>query len=163
MKRSPTFILKAVIVVMGLAVLALCIFALPSAWTGVLEEYPQNSDVVYAIHLILVGMYVSAIPFYIGLYQGLKLLGLIDRNLAFSDGSVKALRNIKFCALAIGILYLSSVPLLYPFADTDDAPGTLIIGFAIACVPIVVSVFAGVLQKLIQNALDIKSENDLTV
>lgn len=163
MKKSPTLALKIVIVVLGLIVLALCIFALPSIWNGVKEEYPQNLDVVYAIRLIVVGMYISVIPFYLGLYQGIKLLGFIDTGHAFSEQSVKTLRNIKFCALIIGIIYMSGVPLLYPFADIDDAPGVLVFGFAIACVPMAVSVFAGVLQKLIQNALDIKSENDLTV
>lgn len=63
----------------------------------------------------------------------------------------------------VGIIYLAGVPLLFPFADVDDAPGVLVIGFVIACAPIVLSIFASVLQKLIQNALDIKSENDLTV
>ncbi len=163
MKKSPTLILKIVIVLIGLGVLALCIFALPSAWSGVENEYPGYEMVAYAFHLIFIGMYISAIPFYIGLYQGIKLLGLIDRNMAFSEGSVRALKNIKICALIVGIIYLSGVPLLYPFADLDDAPGVLLIGFALACIPIIVSIFASVLQKLIQNAIDIKTENDLTV
>jgi hypothetical protein len=58
---------------------------------------------------------------------------------------------------------MAGVPLLYPFADQDDAPGVLIVGFVIACVPIVVSVFAAVMEKLFKNAIQIKSENDLTV
>lgn len=163
MKKSPTFTLKVVIVALGLGVLALCIFALPAMWSGIEKEYPDYPKVVYTLRLFLVGMYLSAILFYFGLYQGLKLLGLIDRNMAFSNESVKALRSIKFYTFFVGIIYLAGVPLLFPFADVDDAPGVLVIGFVIACAPIVLSIFASVLQKLIQNALDIKSENDLTV
>lgn len=55
------------------------------------------------------------------------------------------------------------VPLLYPIAEEDDAPGLLIYGFLFACIPFVVSVFAAVLEKLFQNAVDIKYENDLTI
>ena len=163
MKKGSTLILKLAIIVIGLLVLALCIFALPSAWNGVSEEYPNHATIVYAFHLIFIGMYISAIPFYFGLYQGLKLLSFIDKNTAFSDASVKALRNIKFCALAVGLIYLAGVPLLFPFADADDAPGVLPIGFAIACAPIVVSVFAAVLERLLKSAIEMKSENDLTV
>ncbi len=58
---------------------------------------------------------------------------------------------------------MAGVPLLFPIAEADDAPGLLLIGFAIAWGPIVVSIFAAVLEKLLQSALEIKSENDLTV
>lgn len=33
----------------------------------------------------------------------------------------------------------------------------------IACAPIAVAVFAAILQRLLQDAINIKSENDLTV
>jgi hypothetical protein len=76
---------------------------------------------------------------------------------------VRALRNIKRCAIVVAVLYLGGVPLLFPIADADDAPGLIIIGMAIACAPIVIAVFAAVLQKLLRNAIDIKAENDLVI
>jgi len=135
-------------------VLALCIFALPSAWKGGSAEFPTASRSVF---LIVIGLYVTAIPFFIALWQALKLLQLIDTNKAFSDLSVAALKKIKYCAIVIGVLYLGGVPLLFPIADADDAPGLVVIGFAIACVPIIVAVFAAVLQKLVQGVVDMKS------
>ena len=134
--------------------LALCIFALPSAWKGGSAEFPTASRSVF---LIVIGLYVTAIPFFIALWQALKLLQLIDTNKAFSDLSVAALKKIKYCAIVIGVLYLGGVPLLFPIADADDAPGLVVIGFAIACVPIIVAVFAAVLQKLVQGVVDMKS------
>jgi hypothetical protein len=160
MKRGSTIFLRAAIVVIGLVVLALCIFALPSIWKGGSEDFPTAS---HAVFLIVIGMYLTTIPFYIGLWQTFKLLSYIDKNTAFSEVSVKALRNIKHCAAIIAALYVAGVPLLFPIADLDDAPGLLVMGAAFACAPIVVSVFAAVLERLLQNAIDFKSENELTV
>lgn len=161
MKIKSTLFLKAVVIVLGLIVLALCIFALPSLWRGVGEA--EVSIVVSSLRIIIVGLYVSAIPFFIALFETLKLLGYIDKNTAFSDLSVEALKKIKYCAIAISVLYMGGVPLLYPFAELDDAPGLLLFGFAIACAPVVVAVFAAVLERLLKNAIEMKSENELTV
>jgi len=160
MKRGSTLFLRFVVLLIGLIVLALCIFALPSMWTGGSEEFPTAS---YALILIMIGMYVTAIPFFVALWHTFKLLNYIDKGTAFSDASVKALKTIKQCATIIAALYVAGFPLLYPIADADDAPGLIIFGAIIACAPIAVAVFAAVLQKLLQNAIDIQSENDLTV
>lgn len=160
MERGSTIFLRLAIFFIGIAVLALCIFALPSIWKGGSEEFPTAST---ALLLIVIGMYVTAIPFFIALWQTLKLLSYIDHNTAFSDASVKALKTIKYCAITISVLYFGGVPLLLPIAQADDAPGLVLIGGVVACAPIVVAVFAAVLQKLLQNAIDLKSENELTV
>lgn len=88
---------------------------------------------------------------------------MLDKNNAFSELSVRALKIIKYCAFTISILYTASLPFLYFIADEDDAPGLIVIGLVIIFASIVVAVFAAVLQKLLNNAIDIKSENDLTV
>ena len=159
-KRGSTHFLRAVIFIMGLGVLALCIFALPAMWKGGSEEFPMASR---ALFLIMIGMYATAVPFFIALWETLKLLRYIDQNTAFSDLSVKALRNIKQCAVIIAGVYIGGVPLLLPIAQADDAPGLMVIGMAIACAPLVIAVFAAVLERLLQNAIDIKAEADLTV
>ncbi|OGN07642.1 MAG: hypothetical protein A3B86_02270 [Candidatus Yanofskybacteria bacterium RIFCSPHIGHO2_02_FULL_38_22b] len=160
MKKVSTNFLRFVIFLLGIGVLALCIFALPGAWKGGSEEFPTASCVVL---LIVMGIYITAAPFLILLWQALKLLNYIDHNKAFSDLSVKALRNIKYCASIIAVVYVVFVPLLIPVAEADDAPGLVPIGLVISFIPIAVAIFAAVLQRLFQNAIDIKSENDLTV
>jgi capsular polysaccharide biosynthesis protein len=45
----------------------------------------------------------------------------------------------------------------------DDAPGAIVIGLVIIFASIVIAVFAAVLEKLLRTAIDIKSENDLTI
>jgi hypothetical protein len=108
-------------------------------------------------------MYSAAIPFYFALYQAFKLLSYIDKNKAFSELSVKALKNIKYCAITISALYVVIIPFVYLVAEKDDAPGLIIIGMVPIFASMVVAVFAAVLQKLLKNAIDIKSEYDLTV
>jgi hypothetical protein len=108
-------------------------------------------------------MYISAVPFYFALYQAFKLLCYIDKNKAFSQISVKALKNIKYCAITISALYLVIMPFVYLVAEKDDAPGLIIIGMVPIFASMVIAVFAAVLQKLLKEAIDIKSENDLTV
>lgn len=142
------------------AVLAFCIFAIPSISKGVGIEWPDLAHLKYPI---LIGGYLTAIPFFFALYQAFKLLGYIDKNTAFSTNSVKALRHIKYCGITMSILYAAGMPIIFQVADADDAPGLVIFGMFFVAAPIVVSVFAAVLQKLLQNVIDIKSENDLTV
>lgn len=159
MKRE-TFFLKFVVVLMGLPVLALCIFVLPEIAEFFAELNPKLAFMQYPF---LIGLYVTAIVFFAALYQTLKLLSYIDNNIAFSELSVKALKNIKYCAITISALYVLFMPLIYLMAEVDDAPGIILIGMVIIFGCMVVAVFAAVLQKLLKNAIDIKSENELTV
>lgn len=152
--RGSTLVLKAVLLLIALAVLAVCSVVLPM---GIL------TDRTGFYRPLLLGMYFPAIPFFIGVYQSLKLLNLIDKNHAFSERAVKALRKIKFCAFSISALYIILLPYIFYVADLDDAPGVVLIGLVFVFASFVVGTFAAVLQKLIQNALDIKEENDLTV
>ncbi|RED55688.1 DUF2975 domain-containing protein [Cohnella lupini] len=160
MKRGTTFFLRLAIVLIGIAVLALCVFLVPEIANYAVELYPDRT---YMRSLWYIDMYASAIPFYVALYQALQLLSYIDKNTAFSDLSVRALKNIKNCGIAISVLYALGLPLFYFVADRDDAPGIIVIGMVIVFASLVIAVFAAVLQKLLKEAIDIKSENDLTV
>ena len=159
MKRE-TFFLKIAVFLIGTPVLALCIFGLP--WLAK-DAAESGSEMAYLIYGILTVMYVSAIPFYIALYQALRLLNYIDKNNAFSERSVKALKKIRNCAIAISLMYMAGMPFFYMLAEKDDAPGLIVIGMMFIFAPLVIAVFAAVLQKLLNNAIEIKSENDLTV
>lgn len=101
-------------------------------------------------------------PFYYALYQTFHLLRSIDRNTAFSDISVKALKNIKICAIAISGLYVLGMPLFRLIARKLDPPVGFM-GLAIIFASLVIAVFAAILQRLLQEAIHIKSENELTV
>ena len=154
MDRGSTLFLRGVVLLIGLVVLAICALVLP---VGI------RTDNTGDYRPILLGLYVAAVPFYVALYQSMKLLRYIDLDKAFSELSVKALMNIKYCAITISAMFAAGMPYIYGVADRDDAPGVVAIGLVIIFASFVIAMFAGVLQKLLQNAIDIKSENDLTV
>ncbi|MDD2234630.1 MAG: DUF2975 domain-containing protein [Desulfitobacteriaceae bacterium] len=157
MKRETLF-LKIAVVLIGIPVLALCIIGLSLPASETAGYYPA-----YLLYPLIIGMYAAAIPFFAALYQALRLLSFIDKNKAFSELSVSVLRKIKYCAATISILYVASLPLFFLMAQADDAPGIVIIGLVITFASIVIAVFAALLQKLLKSAIDIKSENDLTI
>lgn len=150
MKQGTTLFLRIAVFLIGIPVFALCIFWLPGF---------KN----YLNYFILMAVYATAISFFFALYQTLKLLSYIDKNKAFSDLSVNALKYIKYSAITICILYAIIVPLLIPIADADDAPGLAGIPMVIILASSVVAVFAAVLEKLLKNAVDMKNDNDLTI
>jgi len=159
-KRGTTLFLKIAVIMIGIPVLALCIFVVPEIANYAVVLYP---DMTYLKYLVFIGLYVTAIPFYFALYQAFKLLNYIDKGTAFSDSSIKALKTIKHCAITISILYVVGMPLFYLIGEKDDAPGAILLGLVVIFASMVIAVFAAVLQKLLQEAIDIKSENDLTV
>lgn len=153
-KRGSTIFLRVAVVVIGLTILTICVLPIPLILqTGEAGVYTP----------ILLGLYVPTIPFFFALYQALKLLGYIDKNKAFSELSVTALKHIKRCAAIIGALFAAGMPYLFYAAEKDDAPGVIVMGLVIIFASMAIGVFAAVLQRLLRNAIDIKSENDLTV
>lgn len=156
MKRGSTLFLRAAILIIGAVVLGLCIFALPRAIGS-----EMSGDFDYGP--IFAGLYLPAVPFFFALHQALKLLTYIDNNHVFSALSVTALKNIKYSALTIATLFTAGMPYVFYVADRDDAPGVAALGFVIIGASFVISTAAAVFQRLLQNAIDIKSENDLTV
>jgi hypothetical protein len=163
MKNGSTLFLKAAVILMGMPILALCIFLLPQIAVEAFEHAGNGATLAYVVFGILIVMYGSTIPFYIALYQAFKLLRYIDKNLAFSELSVIALKNIKKCAITISGMYVVALPLVFIIAEWDDAPGLVLVGMVVVGASMVIAVFAAVLQRLLKEAIDIKSENDLTV
>lgn len=157
-EQSSTLFLRGVVFLMGIAILAVCALGVPAIAKDLVEYYPP-----FLYLTVLIPMYASAIPFFFALYQTLKLLSYIDKNTAFSEALVRALKSIRNCAVAICILYTVILPILFIIAEKDDAPGLAAIGLVICFASLVIAVFAAVLQRLLRNAIDIKSENDLTI
>ena len=106
--------------------------------------------------------FVGSIPFFVGLYQAFKLLGYVGRNEIFSPRSVRALRIIKYCALAlIGFVAVSVIFMIG--GDREDRPAGLFMRLLVSAPSIIVATAAAIFERILQNAVDMKSENDLTV
>lgn len=158
--KPKTLFLKLALVVIGIPILALCIFFVPKFASFAAELYPNHSYIQFYAYFLFYG---TTIPFYYALYQAYKLLKYIDQNEAFSSYSVIAIEKIKYSAVSISLLHIVGLPLFYLVAERDDAPGFIIIGMMFVFASMVVAVFAAVLEKLLKEAIEIKIENDLTV
>ncbi|AXN39939.1 hypothetical protein CN689_15635 [Peribacillus butanolivorans] len=159
MKQVTTLFLKLAVIFIGIPVLALCIFLVPPMANFAAKLYPNIAPMKYLIFIV---MYGAAVPFYSALYQAFNLVRYIDENTSFSELSVKALKNIKCCAITISGLYVLGLPLFHFIGKKVDPPIGLM-GLIIIFASLVIAVFAAILQRLLQEAINIKSENDLTV
>jgi len=91
-------------------------------------------------------------------------LGLIGRNELFSEASVKALRTIKYCAMIIIAFIMGAEAYIWiVIRGTDDIAGGVAMGLFLIFASAVVATAAAVFERLLQNAVDMRSENDLTV
>jgi hypothetical protein len=159
MKKSSTIFLQAVIVLIGIIALVLMI-QLPR-----IEGRAANLDLfsIYADPFILYG-YATSIAFFVALYKAFRLLGFIGQNKVFSPNSVGALKSIKYCAIVFAVLIVMAGIYIKIFHHKDDDPaGFLALCIVTTFVSLVVATAAAIFEKILQNAVDMKSENDLTI
>jgi hypothetical protein len=158
MKKGSTFFLKVILLLIAIMVLAGMIL------------FPQTEGRAVNLDLIsiykdplIIYLYIASTPFFVGLYQAFKLLNLIDANKAFSQGAVNTLRNMKFASLSlIGFIGLALFYIRFA-AQGDDPAGPTMLGICLSLAFGAIATAASVFQKLFQNAVDLKTENDLTV
>jgi hypothetical protein len=158
MKQGSTLFLKVVLLLIAIGVLAGLV------WFPQTEGRATNLDLVSVYKdPFIIYIYIGSAPFFVGLYQAFKLLNLIDANKAFSQGAVNTLKNMKFASLSlIGFIALAVFYIRF-FVHGDDPAGPTALGIIAVFATAVIATAAAVFQKLLQNAVDIKSENDLTV
>ncbi len=152
MNKVQILFLKAVTILIGIAAAA------------VLIRFPQtegraaNLDLL-SIYLdpVIVYMYVASITFFIALYQAFKLLGFIERDEAFSLNSVKALRTIKYCAIA-GVCFIVVGEVWILIANMaqggkDDPAGAVAMGVFMTFASVVVASMADIFEKIVKKQL----------
>ena len=157
--KTPAFFLKAVIALAGIGTVAFLLWephaeGVNAHATTLSEIYFDDSFLAYA--------YIASIPFFVALYQAFRLLRYAGRNDIFSPSSIRALRTIRYCAMvmipliAIGVVWLLS-------GESDDRPPILGMGIITTLLSIIVAATASVFERNVQHAIEIQSENDLTV
>src|SRR5256885_6973602 len=158
LKRSSTAFLQSVIVLIGIGALALLL------WEPRIEGRNAHATPfeIYFKDPFLAFAYIASIPFFVALYQGFKVLGYAGQNKVFSQAAVKALRTIKLCAIAM-IGFVAVGELFIMMGDSDDRAGGVFMGVLITFGSIVMATAAAMFERILQDAVDIKSENDLTV
>jgi hypothetical protein len=158
MKKGSTLFLKFVILLIWAGALAGLV------WFPQTEGRAQNLDLlsIYLDPFILYS-FVASVPFFYALYQAFLLLGYIDQNKFFTTAAVRTLQHIKYSAMAvIGFIVIGQI-LLILIAQDDDVTGPVALGLYASFITCVFATGVAVAQRLLQSAVDLKSENDLTV
>ncbi len=148
-----------VIVLVGIVVLAILI-RVPQT-----EGRAKNLDLfsIYADPFILYG-YAASVPFFVALYKAFKLLGYIGQNRLFSPNAVKALKSIKYAAILLSILIVVAGLYIKIYHNKDDDPaGFLAICIVTTFIAVAVATAAAIFGKILQNAINNKSENGVTI
>src|SRR5262245_45100267 len=158
MNRGARLFLRAVLVLIGIGALAFLL------WEPHIEGRNAHAT-LFAIYFkdpFLAYAYIGSIPFFVGLYQAFKVLGYAGPNKEFSPSAVRSLRTIKYCAIAVvGFVAVGEVFIV--LGNSDDRAGGVFMGVLITFASIVVATAMAVLERALQHAVDMKSENDLTV
>jgi len=159
MRRSSTIFLQVVIVLIGIGGLGLLL------WEPQVEgvnAHATNFE-IYFKDPFLALVYAGSIPFFIALYQAFRVLGYAGQNNVFSRPAAKALRTIRYCAIAIiGFVAVEELFIMLNHGS-DDPAGGFFVGVLITFGSIVVATAAALFERILQKAVDMKVENDLTV
>lgn len=142
MKHISAKILKIAIIMSGLPIFAMSLIGL-----YLLLKYPPTPEYATILYTIVMGLYASTLPFYIGLYSAYRLLNDEDQGGEIFHKSSKRLKTIQYCIGAFFLIYVALLPVLLLLADKDDAPGIILIGFIPVFVAFVFGVFAAVFNR----------------
>ena len=142
MKRGVSRFFQAVIVVIGIAAFTFLL------WEPTVEGRNIHSTFfeIYFTDPFLAYAYTASIPFFVALYHGFTLFGYAARNELFSQHSIKALRTIRYCAVAIvGFVVVGVIWIL--LGETDDRPPVLGMGVFATCVSVAIVVATAKYEK----------------
>ena len=159
-KRGSTIFLQIVVVLIGIGVLALML------WEPHLEGRNAHATVfeIYFNDPFLAYAYLASIAFFVALSRAFTVLGYVRQNKIFSLDSVRAVRTIKYCAMALVAMIGAAVAYIsIAMRGKDDPAGGVAMGVAMIFISVVVANAAAVFEKLLQDAVDMKSEKDLNV
>ncbi|WP_218043509.1 DUF2975 domain-containing protein [Lentilactobacillus dabitei] len=158
--KIKTLFLKLSLVCIGIIIALLCGIAFPRTLGKLSDIYPQIGWELYVFAFFL---YLSAVFFYIAEGYAYRILQLIDHDNVFSGQALQAIKRIKYALAGMGICYIFFLPMVYQLAIAEDAPGLVLMMAIVAMIPFVVSVFAAILEKLLEKATQLKLESQYTV
>lgn len=153
MKKISTIFLQAVVVLLGAFALSLLLWVPPhegrNAGAALFAVYFKDPFLAYA--------YIGSIPFFTALYRAFKVLGDIGRGEIFQPRTVRALKAIRYCALANAGIVAGAVVYVRANAGGDDPAGFVVPGLAAVFACLAAAAGAAVFEKIIQGAMEIRA------
>lgn len=149
MKKNLILFLKIVILLIA-AVAFIWMLKFPQ-----LEGRAANLSLIsiYTDPLIIYG-FIASVPFFVLIYQSLKLLNLIDKSKVFSQSAVNALRKIRLACLSLIAFILLGMLYIRFFTHGDDPAGPTMLGIFASFVATSIAAAAFFLQKHLQERLE---------
>lgn len=158
MRRRSTTFLQAVTVLVGIVAVAVLL------WEPHTEGRNAHATLtqIYFHDPFLACIYVGSIPFFVALYEAFRLLGWIaSPPAAFSNRAVRSVRVIRHCAkVTVGLILVGVVVLMFV---GDERPPAAFMGLLATLAFLVIGASAAAFERLLQSAVDLRSEHDLTV
>lgn len=139
------------IILFGLIALTGVIIGLPWVMPVIFKDSTFYSMVNHNALLVL--LYVTGIPTWIILWMTKRLAKNIIKRESFSESSIFSLKGISICAIIVFICYL------YTCLFLSATLGTIVITIG----AFMVSLISTIIYRLVQVAVEIQKENELTI
>lgn len=107
-------------------------------------------------------IYIASIPFFMGLFQAIRLLGYIEKNKIFSQVAIEAMQNIKYRALST-ICFIIGAEAFITLSSEEDITGILALGAYLVLLSSVVVATADVFQKVLLSNWSIGEKEKLVL
>jgi len=158
MQQSKVSLLRGFFIALCLIATLLIFVALPAFAGSLALETPEVAGWRWPLTFYLWG---TSIPFYLAAWEALRLCASVLQKDPFRAENVRSLRRIGYCALSEGILYLIGYLIVWFFVCRH--PSFLLGLVVILLVSGVLYLFCEVLSSLLQQAIELKNDNDLTI
>lgn len=163
MKITLSFISKAAIYLLGLALLTILVVLLPE----LAREEAVGKVNPPPAYPYLIGAWILVSPIFAALYQAHRLVSAVSRHQAFSLQSIKALQIIKRSTLVFNILLILGVTAVIFFAKqvnpSEDVTPLITLGSLAIFTASIIAIFLAVLEKLLKEAIELQKDQELTI
>lgn len=152
--KDKSLLLSIVVCFIFAAILTAGLFLGPwavSLWFSAYRGFnPELSAMKHLLTLFVYCFYPCAVFAYITLYSLIKLLFNIKKQKIFINQNVKYLRRISWCCFAVALITLIGGLFYIPF-------------FFIAIAAAFIGLMLRIVKNVMQSAVEIKAENELTI
>lgn len=161
LQKSSIVFLQAIVMLFGLVSF---VFLL---WEPHLEGRNENATLfqIYFNDPFLVCAYLGSIAFFVVLYSVFRLLGYIAQREIFTSHSINALKRIRVSSIILACFAIGFEFYIFTVSRRieEDIAGGVMMGLVLIFSSVITAAVANMFQKVLQRAVDIKTESDLTI
>lgn len=145
-KKTVILLLKLIILLMTFGSL------IGFLWFPQTEGRATNLELVdIYMDPVIIYMYIASAPFFLALYQVFRFLGYVESNKAYSQEAIKAVRIVKYCAIAIPIFVIIAIAYIGLNSNGEDSAGPIALGSFITITSILIAAAVNILEKRVRN------------